>query len=422
MERASRHRRQHVFLTAFLLGFVPCSATPAVACSANSPDCSSFCEVSNACSCNVDYGRCACQNKAAALLLNGQCIATSAKVPSDHASCSKDGQLGASVLLVVGIGAPSPELTAEDLRTGKPSAATTSILHWCTASATGANFDKTRLAEIKLITARNSSSVLFFDISFSLCTEGVAELVHASIFERRFIEAWQGFAAFPITSLRLLELNKQQDAAADGQTGTVQHARSQPPGPPPAGSSVDVEKATRDPTFKELVWFWPALGAALLLLVCTVCRLVRHKYKNHGKSPHQDNDSGDIVPGPHPQEPPIPATVPQGPSGGSLASVAYDFDPCSTDGSPFVAAAGLEPSECLTVTKGDIFEAFARGEDWLYGRLRSSGLFGYLPEPCILWIDAVGGPAAVGVAPASGHPPGLPMVMGRLAHTARLPA
>jgi len=309
------------------------------------------------------------------------------------------------------------------LAAGRPSMAMNSILHWCAASAMGVDFGKIQLSDTKLISNGNVTGrgLIFFDISFSLCAAGAAQLVSSSIFERRFAEAWQSFAAFPVTSVRVFQLQERRNASQGGHDGIIKQARSQPP---VGGQSRQTDKANNDLSLEQFLWIGPALGVALLLLACVTCRCVRQKYKNKGAA--SPRHWGGVAPGAHLQQHSPSQAVPQGPGGGSLASIAYDFDPNSADGMVFAASGGLEPSECLKASKGELIEAFARGDGWLYGRLSSSGLFGYLPELCVLWIDGVGDAdalpvfaaalgAAVGTVTAAGE------VMGRPAPPVRLP-
>jgi hypothetical protein len=272
---------------------------------------------------------------------------------------------------------------------------------------------------VKLITDHNYSmmagaaGLLFFDMRFSLCADGVAQLVHPAVFERRWINAWQSFAAFPVTTVRLLELEDKSTQNLGRHTDPATQAVPLPAGP---SSTSAEEESGRHPKFKELIWIGPALGIGLLVLAVMIIRLLRHKYKNKGAE--SSRQFRDVTSSAYVEDLPVSQTVPQtaprGAGGGSLASVAYDFDPNGPEGLQYVVAAGLEADECLSASKGDLFEAFARGEDWLYGRLVSTGLFGYLPEPCVLWIDAVGGElreagvAAAAVAPSPGVAVGAP--------------
>lgn len=305
--------------------------------------------------------------------------------------------LSATALLVAGA-TTSPELSSENLAAGRPSTAMDSILHWCAASAMGVDLAKIQLSDTKLISHGNLTGrgLIFFDISFSLCASGTSQLVSGSIFERRFAEAWQSFAAFPVTSVKVLELQDRRSASQGGHHGIMKQARSQPLA---GGQSQKADNANNDISVEQFLWIGPALGVALLLLACVTCRWVRQKYKNKGSA--SPRHWGGVAPGAHLQQHSPSQAVPQGPGGGSLASITYDFDPNTADGMVFAASGGLEPSECLKASKGELIEAFARGDGWLYGRLSSTGLFGYLPELCVLWIDGVGDADALPVFAAA---------------------
>jgi len=270
-----------------------------------------------------------------------------------------------------------------------------SILHWCAASAVGVDIDRMRIIDAKLISTANSQTraagLIFFDISFSFCASGATELVPGNLFESRYVQAWQSFAAFPVTSVRLLELQETVDTGDGPQTVTMV-ARPHPVGPARSGQN-DREEADHGPRLEDFIWFGPALGVALLLLVFVLWRLLRHRHKNGVSRPLSPSHWSGAAPTRQTSQEGNSQALPQGPGGGTLASIAYDFNPNSMDGSVFAASAGLEASECLSVSQGDLLEAFARGDGWLYGRLSSSGLFGYVPEGCVLWVDAIGGAA-----------------------------
>lgn len=401
MERTPLRRRPCPPLALLLLGSLPVFSTSSsrFACSAAAPDCNSACEATDSCTCNQRYSRCACQDEASALLKDGRCIAKRSGLSIEKANCSKD-ELGAKALLVVGT-TPSPEMSSENLVSGVPSAAMNSILHWCAASATGVDIDRMKIIDAKLIATTSSAQaagLIFFDISFSFCASGVTELVPGNLFESRYVQAWQSFAAFPVTTVKVLELQETVDSdGEDGPQTVTMIARPHPHGSA-SGRQKDQEEADDGPRLEDFIWFGPALGVALLLLVCVSCRLVRHRRKNGVSRPLSPSNWSGAAPGQGRGQDCASQALPEGPGGGTLASISYDFNPNSMDGSVFAAAAGLEASECLEVSQGDLLEAFARGDGWLYGRLSSSGLFGYVPEGCVLWVDAIGG-----------APPNLPM-------------
>merc|ERR1711933_585416 len=68
---------------------------------------------------------------------------------------------------------------------------------------------------------------------------------------------------------------------------------------------------------------------------------------------------------------------------GPLVLVACAFDASAEADVVVAAAAGVEPSECLTVSVGDVVEVIGQGEAWLYGKRREGDgnwTFGFVPE------------------------------------------
>jgi len=304
-----------------------------------------------------------------------------------YGNCGKDEVQFSAVLIVAT--APSPEAKLDNLRRGKPSLPLVSILHWSAASALGVPPEQIRLFDVKLTAdaALNRSSekgenggLLLFDASFTGCALDSVELAPGGVFERRFGQAWQKFAAFPVATLRLLELKGDpRDTAAI--------TRHPPPHlPPGATDSADHAEENQSLEWKDFVWLFPAGGLAVVLLCVTSWQLVRLRRwsKRARDSPRHWRD---IAPTTHLQQHQLEAqALPDGPGGGSLASIAHDFDPNSDDGNVFAASAGLEATECLKISEGDLLEVLARGDGWLYGRRSGDGLFGYVPEPCVCWI------------------------------------
>lgn len=289
-----------------------------------------------------------------------------------------------SLTLVVGT-VPSPEVQTEHLRTGQPSLALVSILHWSVASALSLPSDKFKIFGAKLIAdtfagnASGQSGLIFFDVSLTICAPASEELVSGGVFEKRFIQTWQQFAAFPLTTVRVLEL---KSSSAD----SPQVSRRPPPHVPPAddaaASNVDGDASV---AWKEFFWLLPAGGLAVVLCLFTTWRLLRSKCSRSARdSPAHWRD---VAPTAQLQQHHLEAqNWTEGPGGGTLASVAHDFDPLSDDGAVFANSAGLDGSECLKISKGDLLEVFANGEGWLYGRRSGDGFFGYVPEPCVSWI------------------------------------
>jgi hypothetical protein len=270
-----------------------------------------------------------------------------------------------------------------------------SILHWSTAKALGLQSDKVNIFNTRIISGIehvNSSELeerpatIFFDVAFSVCASTSDRSVAGGVFERGFIQSWQDFAAFPVTSLRVLELE---------MVGPSEESPSLPIQSSPHSSDrthhigQNGEQAGQDiwDEFKDMLWVWPVAGLACILLCVASCRLL------HMKCRKKDCDSqqtwGDVAPNAHLQKDHFEAQVVFESTTGTLTSAAYDFDPNGDSGKAFASSGGLESSECLTVAKEDLLEIFARGEGWVYGRRSCDGSFGYLPEPFVCYQGTV---------------------------------
>jgi hypothetical protein len=335
---------------------------------------------------------------AAALSQDGKCITTSSAKSSqsgqENAGCSKD-DLHVSVLLYAGA-TPSPEVQLHNLQEGHPSLAMISILHWSTAKALGLQSDMVSISDARIRSSMehvNSSSLeerpgtIFFDVAFSVCASTSERSVAGGVFERGFIQSWQDFAAFPVTSVRVLELEI---------VGASEESPNLPPSQPSPHSSGRTHQTGQSDNqpgqdiwdeFKDMFWLWPVAGLACILLCVASCRLL------HMKCCKQDRDSQkpwrDVAPTAHLQKDHFEARVIFESTTGTMASVAYDFDPNSDSGKKFASSGGLESTECLTVAKEDLLEIFARGEGWLYGRRSYDGSFGYLPESFVSYQGTV---------------------------------
>lgn len=311
-----------------------------------------------------------------------------------RASC-KPGELVATLEAAVGC-SPSPELNTEDLITGSPSPAMLSILHWCTARAMELELSQVRLTHTTFVTAdRNRSqtedepSLMFFDLKWGFCADGVARLPPGAAFEHRLASALQDFAAFPRSVLRILVYSEDPLELRNGSV-----FRWSTPLPMPSEDDR-VSLPPEDDNFLMRHLFWMGPGAVLivvlLMFVCMCSVQLRRKQLRNAILPQRAGRAGLM----HSWGGGDTRDIPQGPGGGNLASVVHSYDPNTEDGTVFATAAGLESFECLKAAEGDLLEVFARGEGWLYGRISGSGLFGYLPEDCVLWVDGVGASPSV---------------------------
>jgi hypothetical protein len=263
-----------------------------------------------------------------------------------------------------------------------------SILHWSTKAAMHmpvsfvsaqllsnmANYDKE--------TQASGAGLLFFDVKLSFCASASDKLIAGGTFERRFSKSWQTFLAFPTATVRLLELKELHPGRE------IEDTVSKRPRPQLVGATMSAQADSENSaTWEDFFWLWPAAGLIVVLSFIVAFLLLRRAKRSRDSERHWR----DVAPAARLQQHQFEAqSSPQGPGGGTLAIVAHDFDPCSEDGSVFAAAAGLESSECLTANRDHLIEVFACGEGWLYGRLSGNGLFGYLPEPCVYWIDLNG--------------------------------
>lgn len=339
-----------------------------------------------------------CNDTASALLRDGRCITTpsarNSRFGQEAITCA-ESELNVSVLIYTGT-APSPEVQLEHLLEGRPSLALISILHRSTASAMGLQSDKIIIFDARIMSTLGQDGspsleerpgTLFFDVAFSVCASTSDGLVAGGEFERGFIQSWQEFAAFPVTSLRVLEF--EQVGAPKASSGLETQAS------PHESAATSPDEQDDDQLWqeiwdevRELFWLWPVVGLVLILLCVASWRLFHAKRSRRGAGDYP-KQWGDVAPNVHLQKDHFEAqTVFEG-TIGTVASVAYDFDPNSESGRAFASSGGLETNECLTVTKDDLLEIFARGEGWLYGRRHCDGSFGYLPEPFVFYEGAV---------------------------------
>jgi hypothetical protein len=315
---------------------------------------------------------------------DGRCITRRSALGAQHQkgaheNCT-EGKKNISILVTFGC-TTSPEMNLQHLLEGRPSLGMMSILHWSTEAAMRMPVD---LVVAQLLSNVNSydketlasrPGLLFFDVRFSFCASSSDSLVAGATFERQFSRALQTFAAFPTTTVRILELQEVHSQAE------IEKEISKKSSPHVTTLSKRIGKQD-DPAWKAFIWVWPAAGLCVVLsFVVAFC--VLRKARRFGVDHDSPRNWRDVAPAVDQCE---AQSFPQGPEGGILAIVAHDFDPSSEDGSVFAATAGLEATECLTANKNHLVEVFARGEGWLYGRLSGNGLMGYLPEACVYWI------------------------------------
>lgn len=305
------------------------------------------------------------------------------------------GELAARVLLVWGI-SQSPEINHAHLSFREPPISLGLVVHWSTARAMQLDRNKVRIIRLRLIPALqdqysqfeqqvNVLGVLLFDVDFEFCAANTTALPHGAKFEKRFTMAAQEFAAFVPSSMRVLELDEltwKGTGTPEGANGTNTVEESLPSWPGP------LTEEDGGHTYNYIIMM--VLGAVLVLaFVGLTVGIVKLRHQRHAKpglpyfntpAPLSPTRSAARI---------LPDDTLQGPGGGTLASVVSPLDPSSERGAAIAVAAGLETSECLNVANGDLVEVLAKGEGWLYGS--AGGLWGYLPESCITWVDA--GPA-----------------------------
>jgi len=315
----------------------------------------------------------------------------------------------------------SPELAGEHVQTGEASPALLTILRFASARAVGLGDrpGEVSIVRVRLLVAPDvdrqqvaaSRGPVVVDIDLEFCTSrGEAVLLDGADFEHRVAVSVQGFAAFHPSALRVLEFEDLSPKhESEPEASTIQpNARDIPTTSLP-GQERWVPDSPLIPG-DALVWLSASLLVATVGLSLSLWQLHRRRRLKQERIRLEFEAA---VPGLEEMSAEAAAA-----NISPVAMVLYPFDPLTEDAGVFAAAAGLEPTECLKVAVGDLVDGIAWGEGWLYGRLVSAGLFGYLPAECVQWVpntpshpgEADGAPprASVAVPAAVATGPGLP--------------
>jgi len=268
-------------------------------------------------------------------------------------------------------GAPTPEISLQDVQTNQPSDKLGSLVSLGVASALKVSLDEVAISNLTLKSSANSAGVndsvalIVFDLIFDFCSSSAVMSVDKNLFETDFKSKVQFYAAFSVPStIAMLELenltSSEPTNASNPDSGDPWAGVQEPP----ADSSDDGHVLTI------------LVVAVVLLLAVTLAVSVWAKSRRHTAKVH-DNRPADV-------EAPAAPDVER-----VLAHVACPFSPADVEDDKVFR------ESCLDLSEGDIVEVIAGGGGWFYGRIISNSgsetgdRMGYFPENRVSWIGKI---------------------------------
>lgn len=345
----------------------------------NDAHCTSACISGNGATCaeafcNTGFGgvvgRCDCSGNVLmrGALNNASCEAIEGATP--NVQCEPAFRVTFNVA-----GAPTPEITAQDVQTNQPSEKLGSLVSLGVASALKVGLNEVVVSNLTLESsadaagANESVLLIVYDLIFEFCSSRAVASVDKDLFQADFTSKVQFYAAFSVPAtvamLEFLNLTSTPSTSASSPSdpwGGVQQ-------PEPSASASDGSEV-----FSIIL-----LVAVVLLLAVTLAVAVWAKSRRHTNKVSN-----------HPQ---ADLEAPDADVERVLAHVACAFSPTDVEDDKVFR------ESCLDLSEGDIVEVIAGGGGWFYGRTISASSdkggsqvadrMGYFPENRVSWVGKI---------------------------------